>query len=139
MPRSMPLTFFFNDTATTEIYTLSLHDALPISTAGRSSGRSRGAWRRRSNGIRWINLSLGDHWKIDVEQISRCAKLQPCSSGNLSERPFVAPLLVNDVAEERHTGEQRDLKKRREGGVYKRHTVHVSESNLGPWAPVEGA
>src|SRR5258708_21855657 len=28
-PRSM--LFFFNDTATTEIYTLSLHDALPIS------------------------------------------------------------------------------------------------------------
>src|SRR5256885_15565786 len=25
-----PLFFFFNDTATTEIYTLSLHDALPI-------------------------------------------------------------------------------------------------------------
>src|SRR3712207_7620409 len=27
----MFLSFFFNDTATTEIYTLSLHDALPIS------------------------------------------------------------------------------------------------------------
>src|SRR2546429_7287226 len=27
------LFFFFNDTATTEIYTLSLHDALPISEA----------------------------------------------------------------------------------------------------------
>src|SRR2546422_4370522 len=27
----MPFLFFFNDTATTEIYTLSLHDALPIS------------------------------------------------------------------------------------------------------------
>src|SRR5688572_31170874 len=27
--------FFFNDTATTEIYTLSLHDALPISAAAR--------------------------------------------------------------------------------------------------------
>src|SRR5258708_28473321 len=26
--------FFFNDTATTEIYTLSLHDALPISSGG---------------------------------------------------------------------------------------------------------
>src|SRR5215211_9291206 len=26
--------FFFNDTATTEIYTLSLHDALPITIAG---------------------------------------------------------------------------------------------------------
>src|SRR3712207_7168548 len=31
------LLFFFNDTATTEIYTLSLHDALPISTTRRSS------------------------------------------------------------------------------------------------------
>src|SRR2546425_6003141 len=29
--------FFFNDTATTEIYTLSLHDALPISTRMRGS------------------------------------------------------------------------------------------------------
>src|SRR2546422_2609926 len=38
--------FFFNDTATTEIYTLSLHDALPISAghpcgpAGRGSSAS---------------------------------------------------------------------------------------------------
>src|SRR2546421_12683705 len=30
---SHSLFFFFNDTATTEIYTLSLHDALPISPA----------------------------------------------------------------------------------------------------------
>src|SRR3712207_9326737 len=29
--------FFFNDTATTEIYTLSLHDALPISVIDRKS------------------------------------------------------------------------------------------------------
>src|SRR6266496_6390562 len=29
----LSLVFFFNDTATTEIYTLSLHDALPIWTA----------------------------------------------------------------------------------------------------------
>src|SRR6266487_5502110 len=29
--------FFFNDTATTEIYTLSLHDALPISTVQREA------------------------------------------------------------------------------------------------------
>src|SRR5471032_2515133 len=27
---TVPCTFLFNDTATTEIYTLSLHDALPI-------------------------------------------------------------------------------------------------------------
>src|SRR6202000_3568732 len=29
---TVALLFFFNDTATTEIYTLSLHDALPISS-----------------------------------------------------------------------------------------------------------
>src|SRR3712207_7625708 len=29
---SVMIIFFFNDTATTEIYTLSLHDALPISS-----------------------------------------------------------------------------------------------------------
>src|SRR2546422_9960727 len=37
--------FFFNDTATTEIYTLSLHDALPISRifgAGKLTGRLPG-------------------------------------------------------------------------------------------------
>src|SRR3712207_7267937 len=35
--------FFFNDTATTEIYTLSLHDALPISPSWwRNSSQSRG-------------------------------------------------------------------------------------------------
>src|SRR2546430_8106521 len=34
MRRLSSLFFFFNDTATTEIYTLSLHDALPISHRG---------------------------------------------------------------------------------------------------------
>src|SRR3712207_8036142 len=35
----MALFFFFNDTATTEIYTLSLHDALPICQGGRRRHR----------------------------------------------------------------------------------------------------
>src|SRR2546428_5519961 len=50
MIRSSPFFFFFffNDTATTEIYTLSLHDALPISHAAvpvsaRGSRSARGA------------------------------------------------------------------------------------------------
>src|SRR5258705_12410985 len=34
--------FFFNDTATTEIYTLSLHDALPIFQVGRLTHRRYG-------------------------------------------------------------------------------------------------
>jgi len=34
--------FFFNDTATTEIYTLSLHDALPISQVSQGYGYKAG-------------------------------------------------------------------------------------------------
>src|SRR5258707_15380422 len=36
--------FFFNDTATTEIYTLSLHDALPISAPTRPA-KTTATWR----------------------------------------------------------------------------------------------
>src|SRR2546429_4673348 len=39
--------FFFNDTATTEIYTLSLHDALPICGTSSSSARSGSRRSRR--------------------------------------------------------------------------------------------
>src|SRR2546430_15248479 len=46
--------FFFNDTATTEIYTLSLHDALPICAPGlrqvRLPARRGDLGRRRSDG-----------------------------------------------------------------------------------------
>src|SRR5260221_7741368 len=45
--------FFFNDTATTEIYTLSLHDALPIyiswrggSMSAQEGGRGHRSWLR---------------------------------------------------------------------------------------------
>src|SRR5690349_23067930 len=40
----MLIFFFFNDTATTEIYTLSLHDALPIFAVG--AGKSQIEMRR---------------------------------------------------------------------------------------------
>src|SRR6266511_6290813 len=41
------LFFFFNDTATTEIYTLSLHDALPIYTSLKWVTRRWGSQSRR--------------------------------------------------------------------------------------------
>src|SRR2546422_6836274 len=45
--------FFFNDTATTEIYTLSLHDALPISeAAARRDAAARG------DGVRDLHVRL---------------------------------------------------------------------------------
>src|ERR1019366_2258174 len=55
--------FFFNDTATTEIYTLSLHDALPISWASQClhepelTGSFRNGLRRR-----WWAGYLHDSW-----------------------------------------------------------------------------
>src|SRR2546427_3269136 len=39
--------FFFNDTATTEIYTLSLHDALPISASLHPAPAARAPGSRR--------------------------------------------------------------------------------------------
>src|SRR2546422_4350819 len=46
-PPSSSLFFFFNDTATTEIYTLSLHDALPIYRADDRGDHERGVRARR--------------------------------------------------------------------------------------------
>src|SRR5712675_2864577 len=43
--------FFFNDTATTEIYTLSLHDALPISELTDSLIAQAESIRRQSEGL----------------------------------------------------------------------------------------
>src|SRR5260370_32901229 len=58
--------FFFNDTATTEIYTLSLHDALPISRCRSGFCRQQG-WRRegrvgrrRQEGRGGLRLSLSE-------------------------------------------------------------------------------
>src|SRR2546426_2313976 len=45
---SILLFFFFNDTATTEIYTLSLHDALPICRPARARARTPDRRHRRA-------------------------------------------------------------------------------------------
>src|SRR5687768_17962104 len=59
--------FFFNDTATTEIYTLSLHDALPISTA--SSWRSRRKFRppRRISSARKTRLRRSEEHTSELQ------------------------------------------------------------------------
>src|SRR3712207_164300 len=56
----MSASFFFNDTATTEIYTLSLHDALPIS------------WQqlceRTGATLRWLGLT--DDGRLDLSDLT---------------------------------------------------------------------
>src|SRR5712691_1291378 len=73
------LLFFFNDTATTEIYTLSLHDALPISPARRAGptprARGRGAcgwWRPapRRSARRRCRRAAAPRWRPG--QARRC-------------------------------------------------------------------
>src|SRR2546430_6499112 len=68
MSREGCLFFFFNDTATTEIYTLSLHDALPISgnrqrhradAQGRESVRRPGRAQGEGCGAQRIGAARG--------------------------------------------------------------------------------
>src|SRR3712207_8665096 len=55
--------FFFNDTATTEIYTLSLHDALPICADRTGEGRSgRRARTRRATLPARAGHGAGRRW-----------------------------------------------------------------------------
>src|SRR2546426_6996508 len=64
--------FFFNDTATTEIYTLSLHDALPISTLALSRRGHRGLLCILNLSEWHIWLSLGRSEEHTSELQSPC-------------------------------------------------------------------
>src|SRR2546430_17007707 len=64
--------FFFNDTATTEIYTLSLHDALPISPC-------------RSRMLRAARLERGARDAVRVRRSERGARRR-CGAGAVGGR-----------------------------------------------------
>src|SRR2546430_10448425 len=53
----MSFFFFFNDTATTEIYTLSLHDALPIYLRSRAARSVTGVALSPKVSLRWAKRS----------------------------------------------------------------------------------
>src|SRR2546425_12012466 len=57
--------FFFNDTATTEIYTLSLHDALPISQAYGRYGCAGARFDREVGDIREDECRLAGSDRAD--------------------------------------------------------------------------
>src|SRR2546430_6823842 len=87
--------FFFNDTATTEIYTLSLHDALPISRAASSLG-----WRRP---LVRISIRNGRYWRA----ISICARSGEHTSELQSQSNLVCRLLLVKKKKNQHTTLQR--------------------------------
>src|SRR2546429_2908675 len=61
--------FFFNDTATTEIYTLSLHDALPIFKHNQSNDTQNKASTHQQPGIPPCQLMVDKciyGWSIDT-------------------------------------------------------------------------
>src|SRR6266487_7094613 len=62
--------FFFNDTATTEIYTLSLHDALPnydVVIIGSGAGGGTLAYRLAPTGLRVLLVERGDYVRRELE------------------------------------------------------------------------
>src|SRR2546427_7896274 len=75
------LFFFFNDTATTEIYTLSLHDALPIYPP-----RATGADRRVARG--------GDRRRIGRDGCRTDARSEEHTSELQSQSNLVCRLLL---------------------------------------------
>src|SRR2546426_5356555 len=68
--------FFFNDTATTEIYTLSLHDALPISI-GKTYSRSTRDWTNAA-----CCCGCG---RRTPPAPAPCARKEHCDAGDVSD------------------------------------------------------
>src|SRR5256885_10228584 len=94
-PSAAPLAaspfFFFNDTATTEIYTLSLHDALPISSAPRPWTMCSGCAPARPSGI-WRKWHRSEEHTSELQspcnlvcrlllEKKKNNKLTPCARG----------------------------------------------------------
>src|SRR5256885_13968417 len=84
--------FFFNDPATTEIYTLSLHDALPISTCPPSS-------RRKSRERSAISLPVTPWLRPRAGALHRSALDAAFVRGQLRLHPF-RPTDVQLLAEQ---------------------------------------
>src|SRR5882762_11694886 len=87
--------FFFNDTATTEIYTLSLHDALQISSSkfGSSLPRRRNAcrksagFRRRSSRSEEHTSELQSHLNLVCRLLLEKKKIKLQSLSPIRKKP----------------------------------------------------
>src|SRR3712207_7967435 len=84
MSRHLVYFFFFNDTATTEIYTLSLHDALPIYLARRGRDGERAEGRPHHHGRRHPHPPRGGRRGPDHRLLARHQR-SPRSEEHTSE------------------------------------------------------
>src|SRR3712207_7922684 len=87
--------FFFNDTATTEIYTLSLHDALPILPP--LSGRTITAMELDRRGVRYGFASYWDGYVITFltnERVIMASRSEEHTSELQSRQYLVCRLLL---------------------------------------------
>src|SRR2546427_4514541 len=92
---ALPFFFFFNDTATTEIYTLSLHDALPISFCRR---RTSGAVPRR----RWRRPCSRTRAGTAASCATRAARSEEHTSELQSQSNLVCRLLLEKKKKTKH-------------------------------------
>src|SRR2546426_9407108 len=71
--------FFFNDTATTEIYTLSLHDALPISLGAHADDRTEDMAGAGIVGGLHLELDDGVEFKMQRSEEHTSELQSPCN------------------------------------------------------------
>src|SRR5258708_26281637 len=88
--------FFFNDTATTEIYTLSLHDALPISPPDHAVDEVRPI-ERSDQHQRVAQLQLVDDVALHAFGGGRGEGVER-DSGKILAQPAELPILGAEVA-----------------------------------------
>src|SRR5258705_7068392 len=81
--------FFFNDTATTEIYTLSLHDALPISSSCAASRMSVASSPNRPRTCAPIGRPSSFHQSRSEEHTSELQSLRHLVCRLLLEKKII--------------------------------------------------
>src|SRR5258708_18627536 len=102
----LSLFFFFNDTATTEIYTLSLHDALPILAS-------------------WLEAAPDGSQTAPTEQVAETwpQRVPPCAdrkSTRLNSSHQIISYAVFCLKKKKHTTSSNDLA----ASTHVRHTIH---------------
>src|SRR3989441_10829025 len=112
--------FFFNDTATTEIYTLSLHDALPISRSHR-----RRSWRS----CRLTSLVIQTAFRGDVVLTTPLLEVLAARHGpvDVVTTPAAAPLIETHPAVRRVIAYDKKGRDRGLGGLLRLATALRAE------------